>query len=84
MMAASGVNALRTYTPPPGWLLDAAQRHGLRVAAEIREPRGQGVEHFRGRHPRPGDRLMEACQVQVDAVITDNPDEFPRELTRSL
>ena len=30
-MAASGVNAVRTYTPPPPWLLDAALRHGLRV-----------------------------------------------------
>lgn len=30
-MAAHGVNSLRTYTVPPGWLLDAALRHGLRV-----------------------------------------------------
>src|SRR5437867_9830687 len=30
-MAAGGVNAVRTYTPPPRWLLDAAQRNGLRV-----------------------------------------------------
>src|ERR687883_756603 len=30
-MAANGVNAVRTYTVPPRWLLDAAQRHGLRV-----------------------------------------------------
>jgi GT2 family glycosyltransferase len=30
-MAASGVNAIRTYTPPPRWLLDAAGRRGLRV-----------------------------------------------------
>src|SRR5580765_4637866 len=30
-MAATGVNAVRTYTAPPRWLLDAAQRHGLRV-----------------------------------------------------
>jgi GT2 family glycosyltransferase len=28
-MAATGVNAIRTYTVPPRWLLDAAQRHGL-------------------------------------------------------
>ncbi len=31
MMAANGINAVRTYTVPPTWLLDAAQRHGLRV-----------------------------------------------------
>jgi len=30
-MAASGINAIRTYTVPPVWLLDAAQRHGLYV-----------------------------------------------------
>ncbi len=30
-IAGNGLNALRTYTVPPRWLLDAAQRHGLRV-----------------------------------------------------
>src|SRR4029450_13339372 len=30
-MAESGLNAIRTYTVPPRWLLDAAQRHGLPV-----------------------------------------------------
>jgi GT2 family glycosyltransferase len=30
-MAACGLNAVRTYTPPPLWLLDSAQRHGLVV-----------------------------------------------------
>lgn len=30
-IAANGMNALRTYTVPPRWLLDAALRHGLRV-----------------------------------------------------
>jgi GT2 family glycosyltransferase len=30
-MAANGVNAVRTYTVPPRWLLDSAERHGLRV-----------------------------------------------------
>ncbi len=28
-MAENGINAVRTYTVPPRWLLDAAQRHGL-------------------------------------------------------
>jgi beta-galactosidase/beta-glucuronidase len=31
LMAASGINSLRTYTPPPAWLLDLAQKNGLRV-----------------------------------------------------
>src|SRR5258708_29066108 len=30
-MAANGLNAVRTYTVPPRWLLDVAFRHGLRV-----------------------------------------------------
>src|SRR6185436_2798320 len=34
-MAANGVNALRTYTVPPRWLLDAALRHGLWVTVGL-------------------------------------------------
>jgi hypothetical protein len=30
-IAASGLNSIRTYTVPPSWFLDSAQRHGLRV-----------------------------------------------------
>ncbi len=35
VMAAHGVNAVRTYTAPPRWLLDLAHHHGLRVLAGI-------------------------------------------------
>lgn len=31
LMAANGLNAVRTYTVPPRWLLDMAQQHGLYV-----------------------------------------------------
>src|SRR5919199_3570786 len=41
-MAATGVNAVRTYTVPPRWLLDAAQRHGLRVMV------GLAIERYVG------------------------------------
>ena len=30
-MAAHGINAVRTYTLPPIWLLDAGARHGIRM-----------------------------------------------------
>src|ERR1044071_8406723 len=30
-MRKHGINALRTYTVPPQWLLDQAAEHGLRV-----------------------------------------------------
>ena len=31
LMAENGLNTVRTYTVPPRWLLDTAQRYGLRV-----------------------------------------------------
>src|SRR5262249_24665204 len=31
LMASSGINAVRTYTVPPRWLLDTALNYGLRV-----------------------------------------------------
>ena len=34
-MAREGVNAIRLYTPPPRWLLDAAADHGLLVMAGL-------------------------------------------------
>ncbi|GAC1436857.1 MAG: hypothetical protein NVSMB51_09110 [Solirubrobacteraceae bacterium] len=34
-MRAQGFNTLRTYTAPPRWLLDTAERHGLRVLAGV-------------------------------------------------
>ena len=34
-MAANGINTVRTYTPPPRWLLDIAQENGLRIMAGL-------------------------------------------------
>jgi len=34
-MAANGINTIRTYTVPPRWLLDLAERHGLFVIVGI-------------------------------------------------
>jgi GT2 family glycosyltransferase len=41
-MATNGINAVRTYTVPPPWLLDSAQRHGLRIMV------GLAVERYVG------------------------------------
>ena len=30
-IAASNINTVRTYTVPPPWMLDIAQKHGLRM-----------------------------------------------------
>ena len=35
VMAANGVNVVRTYTPPPEWLLDAAAQCGLHVMPSL-------------------------------------------------
>lgn len=34
-MANAGINTVRLYTPPPGWLLDAAAENGLYVLAGL-------------------------------------------------
>ena len=41
-MAAHGVNAVRTYTTPPGWLLDRAWENGLRVMVGLAAEREVG------------------------------------------
>ena len=41
VIAAAGINAIRTYNAPPRWLLDCAQEHGLRVMVGL-----QGERHF--------------------------------------
>jgi hypothetical protein len=46
-MAANGVNAVRTYTPPPLWLLDTAQRHGLRIMAGLPVERSVAFVDYR-------------------------------------
>lgn len=34
-MRAAGINSLRTYHPPPGWLLALAEDHGLSVLVDV-------------------------------------------------
>ena len=38
-MSENGINAVRTYTAPPRWLLDKAHRHGLRVLVGLQAER---------------------------------------------
>jgi glycosyltransferase involved in cell wall biosynthesis len=50
-MKANGVNAVRTYTVPPRWLLDEAQSHGLRVMVGLAAERDVGyLNDGRGAH----------------------------------
>ena len=57
-MAANGVNAVRTYTVPPRWLLDLAHEHGLWVMVGL--PWEQHVTFLDDRGPRRGDRAERA------------------------
>src|SRR5262245_9089085 len=47
MMAASGINAVRTYTPAPRWQLDLAQRCGLRILFGLPVERSAGFMDYR-------------------------------------
>jgi GT2 family glycosyltransferase len=46
-MAAAGVNAIRTYTVPPRWFLDAALRHGLWIMVGLPVERSAGFLDYR-------------------------------------
>jgi GT2 family glycosyltransferase len=48
-MAAVGINAVRTYTEPPGWLLDSALRNGLWVMVGLPWEQHVAFLHERGR-----------------------------------
>ena len=38
LMSLAGINAIRTYTPPPRWLLDLAHRYGVSVMVGVPWP----------------------------------------------
>ena len=61
-MARQGINAVRTYTPPPIWLLDIAEQNGLRLMVGL--PWEQHVDFLSDRK-RADDierRVMEAVE----------------------
>ncbi len=83
-MAANGVNAVRTYTVPPRWLLDAAQRHGLYVMVGLPweqhvvlddERRARGIEE----RVRAGVR---ACAGQPAVLCYAIGNEIPASIVR--
>lgn len=46
-MARMGVNAVRTYTPPPLWMMDAAAGHGLRLLVGLPVERSAAFLDYR-------------------------------------
>jgi GT2 family glycosyltransferase len=65
-MADVGINSIRTYTPPPRWLLDIARDHGLRVMVGLAAERYVGYLND-GRHtPDAERRLRERVRACAD------------------
>jgi O-antigen biosynthesis protein len=67
-MAASGINALRTYTEPPLWLLDAALRHDLWVMVGL-----PWEQHIAFLHRRRRRRSIEADVRWLAASCAGHP-----------
>lgn len=62
MMASYGFNAIRTYTPPPRWLLDIAQKHGLHVMVGLPMERYTGYLTDRKNAPKLENVIIEAVR----------------------
>src|SRR5262249_38979393 len=84
-MSASGLNAVRVYTPPPRWLLDTALEHGLRVMVGL--PWEQHVTFLEDRAParRIAARLREsvrACAGHPGVLCYAVGNEIPSPIVR--
>jgi GT2 family glycosyltransferase len=64
-MRASGINAIRTYTVPPTWLLDVAHEQGVRVLAGVGLAGEQLVAFLD--NPRLKEDVRRRCAVDVRA-----------------
>ena len=67
-MAAVGINAVRTYTEPPGWVLESALRHGLWVMVGL-----PWEQHVAFLHERSRRRSIEARVRELSARCAGHP-----------
>ena len=69
-MAANGINAVRTYTAPPRWLLDCAQRNGLRIMVGLSAERYVGYLNDGRGAPDVGKIIREkVCPIAAHPAI---------------
>lgn len=85
LMRGMGINCLRTFTPPPGWLLDAAASSGLRVIAGI--PWSQHIcfldsDHTRVEIRRSIEHAVKACKGHPALLAYLVGNEIPPEIVR--
>jgi len=85
LMAEAGINTVRVFTVPPLWLLDAAQREGLKVLVGL--PWAQHVAFLD--NPKTQRQILEAvakgvrscrCHLAVFAYLIGN--EIPPDIVR--
>ncbi|MDQ3931760.1 MAG: glycosyltransferase [Actinomycetota bacterium] len=84
-MAANGVNAVRTYTVPPRWLLDLAQQHGLLVMVGFAWEHHVAFLDDRGRAASIEQRLREgvrACAGHPAVLCYSIGNEIPGPIVR--
>jgi GT2 family glycosyltransferase len=84
-MAAAGINAIRTYVPPPTWLLDVALEHGIRVMAGFAWEQHVAFLDDRERAQRIAARLAEevrACEGHEAILCYSIGNEIPAPIVR--
>jgi GT2 family glycosyltransferase len=86
-MAVNGINALRTYTVPPRWLLDCACRHGLRIMVGLAVERSIGSLADNSRKSPPGVEALvrdgvRACAGHPAVLCYTIANEIPAPIVR--
>ncbi len=86
-MAVNGINAVRTYTVPPRWLLDAARRHGLHVMVGLSVERYIGYLADNGKKSPPNVGALvrgavRACAAHPAVLCYTIANEIPAPIVR--
>ena len=84
-MAATGANAVRTYLPPPLWLLDAARECGLRVMVGLAWEQHVAFLDDPGRAARIAASVAEqvrACEAHPAVLCYALGNEIPAAIAR--
>lgn len=84
-MAAAGVNSVRTYEPPPRWLLDEAFAHGLHLMVGLAWEQHLTFLDDRARSRQIAARvraLVESCEAHPAILCYSIGNEIPAPIVR--